>query len=63
MYLEKNLSPVYRHVFIHLQELMQEELNNLQYLYQIKSLYIPVESMPLSQMITNLIMLEQIFQK
>lgn len=63
MYLEKNLSPVYRHVFIYLQELMQEELNNLQYFYQIKSLYIPVESMPLSQTITNLITLEQIFQK
>ena len=63
MYLEKNLSTVYSHVFIHLQELMQEEPNNLQYLYQIKSLYIPVESMPLSQTITNLITLEQIFQK
>ena len=33
MYLEKYLSPVCMHIFINLEELIKEEINNLQYLY------------------------------
>ena len=60
MYLEKYLPPVYMHIFINLQELIKEEINNLQYLHEIKNLYLPVETIPLTQIIRNLITLRAI---